>query len=77
MLTSGRKETDSYVDWKQIGKEDSTSDIWDPTKFNNEQDKMVFVKNTGDYTKRGCFKTLVRDSPLIYRRHDHRLSRWS
>lgn len=63
MLTSGRKETDSYVDWKQIGKEDSTSDIWDPTKFNNEQDKMVFVKNTGDYTKRGCFKTLVRDSP--------------
>ena len=40
---------DTYVDWDQIGKEDYTSDIWDPTKINNEQDKMVFVKNKGDY----------------------------
>ena len=39
----------SYVDWEQIGKEDYTSPIWDPTKINNEVDKMVFVKNKGDY----------------------------
>ena len=39
----------SYVDWEQIGKEDYTSPIWDPTKINNEQDKMVFVKNKGDF----------------------------
>ena len=40
---------DTYVDWTQIGKDDYTSDIWDPTKINNEIDKMVFVKNKGDY----------------------------
>ena len=40
---------DSYVDWEQIGKEDYTSEIWNPDEINNEQDKMVFVKNTGDY----------------------------
>ena len=40
---------DSYVDWEQIGKDDYTSDIWDPSKINNEVDKMVFVKNKGDY----------------------------
>ena len=39
----------TYVDWEQIGKEDYTSPIWDPTKINNEVDKMVFVKNKGDY----------------------------
>ena len=39
----------SYVDWEQIGKDGYTSDIWDPTKINNEVDKMVFVKNKGDY----------------------------
>lgn len=27
-----------------------TSPIWDPAKINNEVDKMVFVKNTGDYS---------------------------
>ena len=40
---------DTYVDWEQIGKDDYTSDIWDPDKINNELDKMVFVKNKGDY----------------------------
>ena len=39
----------SYVDWEQIGKDEYTSPIWDPTKINNEVDKMVFVKNKGDY----------------------------
>ncbi len=42
---------DTYVDWEQIGKEAGyTSPIWDPAKINNEVDKMVFVKNTGDYS---------------------------
>ena len=40
---------DTYVDWEQIGKEEYTSPIWDPSKINNEQDKMVFIKNKGDY----------------------------
>ena len=40
---------DTYVDWEQIGKDGYTSDIWDPAKINNEVDKMVFVKNKGDY----------------------------
>ena len=40
---------DSYVNWDQIGKDGYTSDIWDPTKINNEVDKMVFVKNKGDW----------------------------
>ncbi len=40
---------DTYVDWEQIGKGGYTSDIWDPAKINNEVDKMVFVKNKGDY----------------------------
>ena len=40
---------ESYVDWEQIGKDGYTSDIWDPTKINNEVDKMVFVKNKGDW----------------------------
>ena len=40
---------DTYVDWDQIGKDGYTSEIWDPTKINNEQDKMVFVKNKGDW----------------------------
>ena len=39
----------SYVDWEQIGKDGYTSTIWDPAKINNEVDKMVFVKNKGDY----------------------------
>ena len=39
----------SYVDWEQIGKDGYTSKIWDPSKINNEVDKMVFVKNKGDY----------------------------
>ena len=40
---------DTYVDWEQISKEDYSSEIWDPSKINNEIDKMVFVKNKGDY----------------------------
>ena len=40
---------DSKIDWTQIGKEGYSSEIWDPAKINNEIDKMVFVKNTGDY----------------------------
>ncbi len=40
---------DSYVDWEQIGKDGYTSEIWDPSKINNEVDKMVFVKNKGDW----------------------------
>ena len=39
----------TYVDWDQIGKEEYTSKIWDPAKINNEVDKMVFIKNKGDY----------------------------
>ena len=42
-------ETDSAVDWSQIGKDGYSSNIWDPEKINNEQDKMVFVKNKGSY----------------------------
>ena len=40
---------DSYVNWDQIGKDGYTSDIWDPEQINNEVDKMVFVKNKGDW----------------------------
>ena len=40
---------DNYVNWEQIGKEDYTSGIWNPDEINNELDKMVFVKNKGDY----------------------------
>ena len=40
---------DNYVNWEQIGKEDYTSGIWNPDEINNEVDKMVFVKNKGDY----------------------------
>ena len=40
---------DSYVDWAQIDKDGYTSQIWDPANINNEVDKMVFVKNKGDY----------------------------
>ncbi|MBR3964811.1 MAG: BspA family leucine-rich repeat surface protein [Clostridia bacterium] len=38
------------VDWEKIGKDGYTTPIWDPTKLNNEVDKMVFVKNTGDHS---------------------------
>ena len=40
---------DTVVDWTQIGKDGYTSEIWNPEKINNELDKMVFVKNKGDY----------------------------
>ena len=40
---------DTYVDWEQIGKDGYTSEIWNPANINNEVDKMVFVKNKGDY----------------------------
>lgn len=41
--------TDPSVDWGQIGKDGYSSNIWDPEKINNEMDKMVFVKNKGDF----------------------------
>ena len=40
---------DTYVDWEQIGKDGYASEIWNPANINNEVDKMVFVKNKGDY----------------------------
>ncbi|MBQ5657729.1 MAG: BspA family leucine-rich repeat surface protein [Bacteroidaceae bacterium] len=40
---------DNYVNWGQIGKDEYTSGIWNPDEINNEVDKMVFVKNKGDY----------------------------
>ena len=40
---------DTYVDWTQIGKDGYTDHIWDPSKINNELDKMVFIKNKGNY----------------------------
>ena len=49
-LKQGFSYTSDYatVDWTQIGKEGYTSPIWDPAKINNEVDKMVFVKNSGN-----------------------------
>ena len=41
--------TDGTVNWDQIGKDGYTSGIWNPDDINNEQDKMVFVKNKGDF----------------------------
>ena len=41
--------TDAKVDWTQIGKAGYTTGIWNPEKINNELDKMVFVKNKGNY----------------------------
>ena len=41
--------TSGEVDWDQIGKEGYSSDIWNPDDINNELDKMVFVKNKGDF----------------------------
>ena len=40
---------DTKVDWTQIGKDGYTSEIWNPENINNELDKMVFVKNKGNY----------------------------
>ncbi len=40
---------DSFVDWEQIGKDGYTSEIWNPENINNELDKMVFIRNKGDY----------------------------
>ncbi len=40
---------ESYVDWSQIGKDGYESGIWNPDEINNEVDKMVFVKNKGDF----------------------------
>ena len=40
---------DTYVDWAQIGKDGYTDQIWNPESINNELDKMVFIKNKGDY----------------------------
>ena len=48
---------DTYVDWtqdavkwqQQNDDDGYTSPIWDPAKISNEVDKMVFLKNSGDY----------------------------
>lgn len=40
---------DEDKDGKEI-KKDYTSAIWDPAKIRSEEDKMVFVKNTGKHT---------------------------
>ena len=40
---------DAKVDWTQIGKDDYSAGIWNPKNINNELDKMVFVKNKGNY----------------------------
>lgn len=45
----GIDENDPVVDWTQKDKEGYTSGIWNPEEINNELDKMVFVKNKGDY----------------------------
>ena len=48
-ITNGDWNTDdAWVDFNQIGKNDQGG-IWDPDTINNEQDKMVFVKNKGNY----------------------------
>ena len=43
------KPGDTFVDWEQIGKDGYKSPIWNPDLINNEVDKMVFIKNKGDY----------------------------
>lgn len=40
---------DAYVNWEQIDKNGYTSGIWDPNEISNELDKMVFVKNKGNF----------------------------
>ena len=66
---------DTKVDWTQIGKDGYTSPIWDPTKINNEVDKMVFVKNKGDYDayvrsvfafEAGNYKTLDEFRKMVH-----------
>ena len=48
-VTNGDWNTDdAWVDFNQIGKNDQGG-IWDSETINNEQDKMVFVKNKGDW----------------------------
>lgn len=42
-------EEDALVHWDQIGKDDYTTDIWNPDQINNEIDKMIFVKNKGSF----------------------------
>ncbi len=67
--------TQSAVDWKQNGENGYTSPIWDPAKINNEVDKMVFVKNTGDYSafvrtyfafEAGSFETFDEFKKMIH-----------
>ena len=40
---------ENHVGWEQIGKDGYESGIWNPDEINNEVDKMVFVKNKGDF----------------------------
>ncbi len=74
---------DTYVDWEQPevnwqqqnDDDGYTSPIWDPAKINNEVDKMVFLKNSGDYGayvrlyfafEAGNFNTLPRFQKMIH-----------
>ena len=66
---------DTYVDWTQIGKDGYTTEIWNPEKINNEQDKMVFIKNKGDYDafvrtvfafEAGNYKTLDEFKKMVH-----------
>ena len=40
-------DPEGLVHWDSIGKDGYTSEIWNPEAVNNEQDKMVFVRNKG------------------------------
>ena len=66
---------DTYVDWTQIGKDGYTTEIWNPEKINNELDKMVFIKNKGDYDafvrtvfafEAGNYKTLDQFKSMMH-----------
>ena len=66
---------DTKVDWTQIGKDGYTTEIWNPEKINNELDKMVFIKNKGDYDafvrtvfafEAGNYKTLDQFKSMMH-----------
>ncbi|MBQ4640294.1 MAG: hypothetical protein IJB69_07255 [Clostridia bacterium] len=44
----GVTQEDAIITWDQLGNEGSWNGIWDPDVMNNEVDKFVFVKNTGN-----------------------------
>ncbi len=66
---------DTFVDWEQIGKDGYTSEIWNPDEINNEVDKMVFVKNKGNYDafvrtvfafEAGNYETLAEFQEMVH-----------